>query len=127
MVIWVVKFPRPKIDILKENYSTYFLNWCSIILEKKVYQKICPYIDILTRKNIRKIPSIFDFESRFCHFLTTCHYVNLQNTIISFENIEFWSKIYLIWYPSLENQTTHITIVKANLNFFKSIIFTHFL
>ena len=75
----------------------------------------------------RIIPLIFDFVSRFWHFLTTRHYVNLQNTIISFEDIDFWPRIYLIWYPSLENSTTHITIVQANLNFFDSIIFYPFL
>ena len=32
-----------------------------------------------------------------------------HNKLISFENIGFWPKIYLILYPSLENSTTHIT------------------
>jgi hypothetical protein len=33
-----------------------------------------------------------------------------HNKLISFENIGFWPKIYLILYPSLENSTTQITI-----------------
>ena len=39
----------------------------------------------------------------------TCHYVNFLNSIIFFEDIDFWPKIYLILYPSLENSTTPIT------------------
>ena len=30
--------------------------------------------------------------------------------IIPYEDIDFWPKIYLIFYPSFENLTTHITI-----------------
>ena len=33
--------------------------------------------------------------------------VNSQNKIISFEDTDFWPKIYLFLYPSLENTTTH--------------------
>ena len=36
-------------------------------------------------------------------------YANTQNTKISFEDMDFWPKILLILYPSLENSTTHIT------------------
>ena len=36
-------------------------------------------------------------------------YLGMQ---ISFEDIDFWSKIFLILHPSLENSTTHITIVR---------------
>ena len=48
---------------------------------------------------------------RFWHFLTTCHSVNSQNKIFSFEDIGFWPKTFLILYPSLENLTTHIIII----------------
>ena len=41
--------------------------------------------------------------------MITRHYVNSQNTIIYFEDIDFWPKIYLMLYPSLENSITHIT------------------
>ena len=33
-----------------------------------------------------------------------------QNTMISLENVDFWSKIYLILHPSFGNLTTHIAI-----------------
>ena len=36
--------------------------------------------------------------------------VNLQNTIISFEGMYLWPKIYPILYAFLKNSTTHITI-----------------
>ena len=36
--------------------------------------------------------------------------VNLQNTIISFEGMDLWPKIYPILYAFLKNSTTHITI-----------------
>ena len=32
----------------------------------------------------------------------------VQDTIIFFDNIDFWPKIFQILYPSLENPTTHI-------------------
>ena len=37
-------------------------------------------------------------------FLTARHYVNSKNTILFFEYVDFWAKIYLILYPFLENQ-----------------------
>ena len=43
--------------------------------------------------------------------LTTRDYLHLKNEIIFFEDIDFWRKIFLILYPSLENSTTHITIM----------------
>ena len=46
--------------------------------------------------------------------MTTRHYVKSQNTIISFEGIDFWPRIFLILYPSIENSTTHITIIDAH-------------
>ena len=48
----------------------------------------------------------------------THHYVNSHNIIISFEDIIFWPKIYLIFHPSLENSKTCTNIVhneKQNL------------
>ena len=50
----------------------------------------------------------------FGNFLPPPHYVNSQNTIISFEHVDFWPKIFLILYPSLGNLTTHITIVPVH-------------
>ena len=44
----------------------------------------------------------------------TRHYSkNSKNTIISFWDNDFWPKTFLISYPSLENSTTHITIVEG--------------
>ena len=51
--------------------------------------------------------------------MTTRHYINLQNTIISIEDINFWPQIYLIFYLSLENSTTHTTIMYVSGNNFK--------
>ena len=39
------------------------------------------------------------------------HYISSQNTTISFGNIDFLPKTYLILYPSHKNSTTHITIL----------------
>ena len=47
-------------------------------------------------------------------FLTTHHYINSQNTIIFFEDIDFWPKIYLIYNPILGNLTTHFSIQGKN-------------
>ena len=33
--------------------------------------------------------------------------------LISFEYVDFWQKIYLILWPSLENLTTYIAIMKG--------------
>ena len=54
---------------------------------------------------------ILTWKVRFWLLLTTAHYVNSQNAIISLEDIDFFPKIFLILYPSLENWTTRITIV----------------
>ena len=51
---------------------------------------------------------------RVWHFLTTSHYVNSQSMIISFEDSDFWPKIYIILYPSLEESTTSNTITLHN-------------
>ena len=48
---------------------------------------------------------------RFLHFLTSQNYVYKQNTLISFQNVDFGPNIYLIVYPSLENLKTHIAIM----------------
>ena len=46
------------------------------------------------------------------HFLTPSHQTNSQNWMISFDYIQliFWTKTFPIFYPSLENSTTSITI-----------------
>ena len=48
---------------------------------------------------------------KFWHFLTPLHYINSQNSIISFGYVDFWAKILLILYPPLENSITRITIL----------------
>ena len=65
------------------------------------------------KKNL-KILLIFDVENWLWHFLKNHRYVNSENTIISFEYIDFLPKISLILYPSLENTTTHTTIILTN-------------
>ena len=52
-----------------------------------------------------------DFQSPMLHFLLPHHYVNSKNTIFSFENVDFWPKIFLISCPFLESPTTHITML----------------
>ena len=87
------------------------------ILENKVSQKLKLSKNAFQKnvlKKVRKIPLIFDikidFESQIWHFLTICHYVNSPNSIIPLRICtDFWPKICLILYPSLENSTTHIT------------------
>jgi hypothetical protein len=64
----------------------------------------------------------FNFLKRFifqndAQFLMTRHYVSSQNTIISFEDIDFWPKIFLILYPSLKNSTIHIIITACTSPF----------
>ena len=44
-------------------------------------------------------------------FFTTRHYVKSQNTIISFEDINFWPEIFPFLHPFPENSTTYITMV----------------
>ena len=43
--------------------------------------------------------------------MTPTHYTNSQNSIISFGYVDFWTKIFPILYPPLENSTTRITIM----------------
>ena len=47
---------------------------------------------------------------QFWHFLPPPHYLNSQNTIFSFDYVDFWPKIITILYPSHGNSTTHVTI-----------------
>ena len=62
------------------------------------------YIDFTLEINILQ-EFFVNLKVRFLHFLTS------WNTIISFEcYVDFWPKIYIILYPSLENLTTHIAI-----------------
>ena len=56
----------------------------------------------------------FYFQSD-CQFLTAHHCTNSQNSIISFEYVDFLAKIILGFYPSLENSTTRITITDKDL------------
>ena len=85
-------------------------------LSKNVYYKICdPKLIFLNEKKNQK--NSVDFRNRkltlkvrFWHSLTTRDCVNSQNKIIFSEDIDFWSKKFLILYPFLENSTTHITL-----------------
>ena len=62
-------------------------------------------------KKRRKKGLIFEIEiDSERHFLTTCQFVNSQNTLISIWDIDLLPKIYLILYNSLENWTTHTTL-----------------
>jgi hypothetical protein len=53
------------------------------------------------------------FKIRFLCFLIIWHYINLQNTIISFDLLNFLPKIYLILYPSLRKLLIHTAILVA--------------
>ena len=57
------------------------LNW--YIFKWKTIKKIS--VDFLHRK--------LTFNVKFWHFFRICHYVNLQNAVISFADINFWPKI----------------------------------
>ena len=64
------------------------------------------------KQKSEKKPLIFDIQNLL--WKSNRNYINSQNTIISFEDIDLWPKIYLILYPSLENTTTHTTIILTN-------------
>ena len=49
--------------------------------------------------------------------MTPRQYVYSQNTIPSFEYVDFWPKIYLILYPSFGDLTTHVTIMLKEASF----------
>ena len=42
------------------------------------------------------------------------HQSNSQNSIISFGFVDFWAKIFPIWYPLPQKSTTRITITQSN-------------
>ena len=72
----------------------------------KIFKEVCKiiYVDFTLEINILQ-EFFVNLKVRFLHFLTS------WNTIISFEcYVDFWPKIYIILYPSLENLTTHIAI-----------------
>ena len=83
------------------------------MLSKNVNNKKCaPEFVFFNEKKIRNIRMIFlhrklSLKVRFWHFLTPPHYINLQNSMISFDYSWFLAKIL---FPFLENSTTGIAI-----------------
>ena len=61
-------------------------------------------------KELRNILMIFDIESQISALLLPTHYTNYENSIIFFEYVDSYAKIFLILYPTLQTSTTCITI-----------------
>ena len=81
------------------------------------FQQFFPFHDIILNRAYFLFLTFFDkfnfqvnlFSEMMLNFWPPAT-ISSQNTIISFWNIDFWPKIYLILYPSLENSKTYITI-----------------
>ena len=74
------------------------------MLSKNVNNKTCAPKLVFFNKKIEKysddfLHRKFTLKVRFWHFLTTRHYVNSQDEIISFEDIDFWPKTYFASLP----------------------------
>ena len=90
------------------------------------YKKKCAAkLILLNEKRNQKRNSIdcwqrkLALKMRFWHFLTTQHYINLQNKIISFMGNDFWPKTFLILYPS----TSHITrVVSSSVRICRNVV-----
>ena len=54
-------------------------------------------------------------KSQILHIWSVWQYVNLQNTMISLEYVDFWPKIYLILYLSIGNLKTQVAIARGTL------------
>ena len=52
-------------------------------------------------------PTIFEIPRQNWYY--SLHYLNSKNSKISFEWVVFWAEIYIVFYASLGNSTTHIT------------------
>ena len=85
------------------------------MLSKKVNNKksVPNFIFFSEKKNQKDSDDIkITLKVKFWHFLTPPHYTSVQNSIISFEYVDFFQpKNFLILYPSFENSTTGIAIV----------------
>ena len=121
---WVLKSKvfAQKSTVFKWNYCTLWIDieWClqklGLILESKVVQKLSLEKKVFSKKWSPKLifldensfwKNSVDFWHRkltlkvqFWHFLRPWHYVNLQNTAISFEYSWFLSKNLAFYDPS---------------------------
>ena len=101
--------------------------------------KCAPKLIFFNEKKKKNEKDSYNFRHRklimkveFWHFLTPPHYTTSQNSITSFEYVDFEANIFLIVYPPLENSTTRNTIrEKQDLHLILSliptwIIFTNF-
>ena len=111
------------------------------ILESKVVQKLSLEKNVFNKKNSPKLiflDEIFfwkysvdfwhrklTFKVQFWHFLRPCHYVNLQNTAISFEYRWFLSKNFAFYDPSSKklHDLTDITVHNGFNSFLKEHLF----
>ena len=93
------------------------------MLSKNVNNKKCaPELLFFIEKKIEKDSNDFwhrklTLKVKLWHILTPPHYTNSQNSIISFEYVDFLAKLFPILYPPLENSTTRIAIAYTNLAF----------
>ena len=131
---------RPKFAIFHQPQVIYWLNSqigvvtsfqkLGIIFRKKRISKLISSMSITknvllnwysSMKKKKNEKDSYNFRHRklimkveFWHFLTPPHYTISQNSITSFEYVDFEANIFLIVYPPLENSRTRITIsVKA--------------
>ena len=80
---------------------------------------MCSKIGIFQWKKIEKDSDDFwhwkfSFKVEFLHFLTPPPYNNFQNSMISFQYVDFYAKILVILYTPLKTLTTRITITQMN-------------
>ena len=100
MAIGVVKFPT---EVYKNSYVDLFLaknqhihsmdtivscEWTCWVLKRKTTFKGESVLKLKCQR--RSLKTFFTLK------VTTWHYVYLQNTIISFEYVDFWPKIYFV-------------------------------
>ena len=124
MALLVDKFPRKGYKIrhqhsprkfceCRQNWASFYrINCCK---KMAITRKCAPKMILVVITKVEN--SIIDIKnwlqsSVFFHVLITHHYVNGQNTIISFECVDIWPKIYLIMYSSYENLTTNINTLQ---------------
>ena len=104
-----------------------FKNWCSgelskighhfrkLMLSKNVYnRKSALKMKFFNEKNEKDSNDFWhsklNLKVKFWHFLTPAHYINSQNSIVSFGYVDFLAKISQILLPHFENSTTRALV-----------------
>ena len=114
------------IDFLAKNQNTqrkwlYFVRAVKKV-PKSDFQSQCKKITWFRKNPLKNINwgdnfllKTFWYNFKIWSTLFSWCYVYVTNTIISFEQIDFWPKIHLVLYPFLENSTTRTTILPKDL------------